>query len=455
MRTNLFKYTGIGVISLLVLFFSRCEKMEDTYKQFYQDGETVYVGKADSLITRPGKNRIELSWLLLSDPKVTSYKVYWNNRSDSVIGVVHKTAEIDTVSVLFHELEENIYHFEVIHYDKNGNSSIVASTVGQVFGENYQQSLLQRRLLSASRDRRDVAFEWDEAEMEVIGVELEYVNQENNSLKHFIGDDIIFDTLKNVKRDEEILYRTAFLPAPNAIDTFYTEQASLMVDYPIPTDGLVAHYPFDNNAQDYSQNQNHASYISANATTNRNDEAKKALYFDGIDDYVEIPTQDYLSIANTGQLTVSVWIRPDVLNFVNYESNGYVNFFGKGETGQHEYTFRINNANISSPSRITTYAFNLSGSGRSTYVQEDYEPYEWMHIVVVYNYLGNTIQIYKNGNYVRAATNYTSGYAPGIGSAPLRIATRDLNGFFEGAFDDLRIFNRTLTAQEIKTLYNE
>ncbi|MPN08047.1 hypothetical protein SDC9_155323 [bioreactor metagenome] len=78
-----------------------------------------------------------------------------------------------------------------------------------------------------------------------------------------------------------------------------------------------------------------------------------------------------------------------------------------------------------------------------------------MHIVVVYDYLNNKIDIYKNGTYVRGATNYTSGYASAIGTASLRIATRDFGSYFEGAFDDLRIYNRVLTAGEIRTLYNE
>ena len=457
MRTNLFKYTGIGVIFLVILYFTRCEKMEDTYKQFYQDGETVYVGKADSLLVSPGRNRIELSWLLLSDPKVTGYKVYWNNRKDSVTGNVNKTAEIDTVRVLFTDMEEDIYHFEIFHYDKDGNSSIMASTVGRVYGETYQQSLLQRRLLSVLRDRRDVLFEWDEAEMNVLGVELEYMNQENTVVKHFIYDDVSYDTLKNVMKEEEILYRTAFLPDRNAIDTFYTLQTALMIDLPIPTEGLVAHFPFDNNAQDYSDNQNHASYINGNPTTNRNDEADKALLFDGEDEYVEIPPQDYLSIANTGQLTISVWIRPDVNDFPGSSgTTGYVNLLGKGEGGgSWEYAFRINNKAASQTNRITTYAHNFAGGGSSTYVQEAFEPYEWMHIVVVYNYLENTIQVYKNGKFVRQNTNYSSTYAPGIGTAPLRIATRNFSTYFTGAFDDLRIYNRPLTDLEIGTLYNE
>jgi hypothetical protein len=39
------------------------------------------------------------------------------------------------------------------------------------------------------------------------------------------------------------------------------------------------------------------------------------LVFDGEDDYIEIPDHADFSLATTGQLSVSAWIRPDVLTF--------------------------------------------------------------------------------------------------------------------------------------------
>jgi hypothetical protein len=61
------------------------------------------------------------------------------------------------------------------------------------------------------------------------------------------------------------------------------------------------------------------------------------LVFDGIDDYIEIPESPDLSVATTGQVTVSGWIRPDVLTFPMVRSAGYVHWMGKGEPGQHEW----------------------------------------------------------------------------------------------------------------------
>jgi hypothetical protein len=41
------------------------------------------------------------------------------------------------------------------------------------------------------------------------------------------------------------------------------------------------------------------------------------------------------------------------------------------------------------------------------------------------------------------------------GTAPVRIGTRDFNSFFQGAVDDLRIYDRVLNPAEIEALYKE
>ena len=65
------------------------------------------------------------------------------------------------------------------------------------------------------------------------------------------------------------------------------------------------------------------------------------LVFDGTDDYVEIADAPQFSIVNTGELTVSAWMRPDALTFPKFEGTGYVHWIGKGEAGQQEWAFRM------------------------------------------------------------------------------------------------------------------
>jgi hypothetical protein len=192
------------------------------------------------------------------------------------------------------------------------------------------------------------------------------------------------------------------------------------------------------------------------------------LVFDGQDDYIEIPDDVQFSVANTGQLTVSAWIRPDVLTFPAFQSTGYVHWLGKGEAGQQEWVFRMYNQSTTDdpprPNRISFYVFNAAGGeGIGSYFQEPVQVGEWIHVVGTAD--GEVTAIYKNGEF-KDCDRYTGtgpgpchNYAPDRwitpthGSAPVRIGTRDLESFFLGAIREVRIWSRALTAPEIAALY--
>jgi hypothetical protein len=44
---------------------------------------------------------------------------------------------------------------------------------------------------------------------------------------------------------------------------------------------------------------------------------------------------------------------------------------------------------------------------------------------------------------------------PGNGTAPVRIGTKDFASHFKGAVDDLRVYDRALSAAEVVQLYND
>jgi|GEM_PF-1796120 len=177
------------------------------------------------------------------------------------------------------------------------------------------------------------------------------------------------------------------------------------------------------------------------------------LYFDGDKDYVSVQDNKVLSVNNTGQLSISVWFNPETLSFKG-ESSGYVNFLGKGKSGQHEYTFRFYNSSNSEkrPNRISFYVFNLTGGyGTGSYFQDPIKAGEWVNIVAVVN--GSDVSIFKNG-VNRDNDTYYEIINPEKGNASLNFGTRDGNSYFNGSLDEIRIYNRTLSNWEINHLYN-
>lgn len=220
------------VVIILTSVFISCEKMDDTYKLFVGSGETIYIGKADSLKIRGGRNRLELSWLLLSDPKISSYKVYWNNKDDSIQGSITRTSDIDTVRLLLNQISEGSHDFDIYLFDKAGNGSIKSSITGAVYGYNYEKSLLNHTFISSRRDNENYIIEWmPEPEDGMVMIEIEYLNSFKEVIKKQIQGEFDVDTLLNFPINGSILLRTKFLPEPMALDTFNT---------------YYQHYSFDN-----------------------------------------------------------------------------------------------------------------------------------------------------------------------------------------------------------------
>ncbi len=66
----------------------------------------------------------------------------------------------------------------------------------------------------------------------------------------------------------------------------------------------MAYYPFNGNADDESGNENHGTVYGATLTEDRFGNADSAYYFDGTNDYIEIP-----SVNPTSAITVSAWVK--------------------------------------------------------------------------------------------------------------------------------------------------
>src|SRR5690606_2603265 len=206
----------------LMMALASCSKM-DEYKQYMSEGETRYVGRADSAIAYPGKNRILLSWLLISDPNITRCKVYWDNRADSAEISVEKTGGIDTIYLMLENMEERTYNFELFTYDDDGNSSVPVYETGAAYGEKYQSVLLPR-LISEAWYRNDTAvITLGAPGNDLYGTQLLYVTGSGETAEVLVepGQDVLL--LTDFKKGASFRYRTLYLPASLAIDTFYTD----------------------------------------------------------------------------------------------------------------------------------------------------------------------------------------------------------------------------------------
>ncbi|MFC1755575.1 LamG domain-containing protein, partial [Thermoproteota archaeon] len=201
----------------------------------------------------------------------------------------------------------------------------------------------------------------------------------------------------------------------------------------------VLNMPFevdeDQNATDYSifgndGNNNGATWIS-------NGHIGGAYDFNGSGAYVDCGNDTSLGI--TGDISIEVWIRPDVLN-----SN--VGIAGIQETPSQEGYLVAGTAG----NRLRFGLDSGSVLSASTIAVS-----KWTHVVGVYD--GSDIMIYINGT-LDNSTGYSSGSTPHLASSSFVIGRwyGNYDGYyFNGDIDGVRVYNRSLSPEQIKALYND
>ncbi len=157
-----------------------------------------------------------------------------------------------------------------------------------------------------------------------------------------------------------------------------------------------------------------------------------ALYFDGVDDYVDCGNADSVNI--TGQITMAAWINTSTAG-----NNAHQHYLGKGN---NSYCIKHNSWNNL---EVVIY---IGGWKVATYGVDDSFNNLWHHMVGTYD--GGQIKLYVDGELL-ATTNQTGAIA--TNADPVRIGTRDGTRWYHtGGIDDARLYNRAISAVEVKKL---
>jgi len=211
--------------------------------------------------------------------------------------------------------------------------------------------------------------------------------------------------------------------------------------------GLVAHYPFEGNANDATPYNNHG-VIGGNPTfqtvTNRPNAAGMSIVFDGDADSVLAPNAVHLISDYT---TIGFWIRVDGINLDDAEA--YILDFGhwserwKISLPQHTKIVWTTNGN--------NVQFDEFISDMDSKDGNELVPGFWWYVTMVHD--GTDDIIYLDGvevNRKPVPTDLNSTALPlGMGNNPI-----DGGQFFEGSLDEVKIYNKALTSTEILQLYN-
>ena len=219
-------------------------------------------------------------------------------------------------------------------------------------------------------------------------------------------------------------------------------QASISQKLTGKEQGLVGYWNFEetsgNTANDLTANSNQGTLVNGVQRTVDNlipvkYPPSKALYFDGVNDYVNAGTDPSLKV--TTNLTLEAWINPQ------QDSRTRIIVGREGE-----YLLALSGADNTIFYAIanTNPGYNWTSTGYAV------KSNEWSHIT--FSFDNGRIKTYVNGQLV-----YTYDGVGTIGDVnsqqdELRIGNRQVNGseFFKGQIDEVRVWNTTRTQAQIQ-----
>lgn len=211
--------------------------------------------------------------------------------------------------------------------------------------------------------------------------------------------------------------------------------------------GLVAHYKFEGDANDATPYNNHGA-IGGNPTfqpvTNRPNASGMNIVFDGVGDSIIVPNAVQLI---SDYATVSFWIRVDGQNLNDAEA--YILDFGhwnerwKISLPQHlKIVWTTNGNNL----QFDHFISDMDSKDGNELVLGF-----WWYVTMVHD--GTDDIIYIDGTEVNrkpVATKLNSTALPfGMGNNPI-----EGGQFFHGALDEVKLYNKALTGDEIEQLYS-
>lgn len=331
--------------------------------------------------------------------------------------------------------------------------------------KNYQQK--EHTLTINDNSHIKITLAWDDPVQESFFSEKELVNDIDLKLISPTNKEYYPWTLdpkdptieaKNTKKDNINNIEQIFVPKENFEKGNWTieistdnckecpQKYSLSWDYIKENEkdkkyeNLVAYYDFEGDFTDKTGNG--YDLTSKNSVGFDKGIKGSAASFDGIDDYAILPDFDHI-LNYDKNWTISMWVYEDGV--------GGNTFFGSSDGGSRTKQFFIGNTTIKISSNADTNAD----------WRIDYKLYisnSWKYLTLTWDKIGS-LKLYINGelmasDYIGKLADYHPNRHNLILGAIFHGYENNIGYHFDGKIDEFKIFNKTLSDEEIKHLYN-
>ena len=232
------------------------------------------------------------------------------------------------------------------------------------------------------------------------------------------------------------------------VNSLYNETATSAASATIDNPSTVAYYKM---ADGTDETGNYDATTVSNVDFNVQGKYGFAGNFNGSSSQI---ITGYAPQAGTTAATISLWI-----NFNSY-ANSYAVIAGDNNSGSTHQGF------LMLATGAPTNAYNSNGhlwvslgnqnSGYDIDASTSFDSYggigSWIHVAVTVS--GTSVSIYMNGSLVKSYTS-TISYAPTASAHNYRLGYVSGWGYLDAKLDQIRFFNKAISASEVSKLYNE
>lgn len=206
----------------------------------------------------------------------------------------------------------------------------------------------------------------------------------------------------------------------------------------VPSDGLVGWWPFNGDAADESGNGNDGTVNGATLTADRNGNLNSAFSFNNAT--ISVPHNSAFGIDENEGHSISLWA------FMTGDQS-VQHLVGKRPDGAQQFNWQLG---FNYPAN---YGLSYGGVGSGVFFglvsQYQIPLNNWIHIICTYQ--ANTCSLYIDGVlYLETTTN---NFYDDV-NCPLTFGNSGNFQAYLGNLDDIGIWNRALTEQEVELLYN-
>jgi hypothetical protein len=241
----------------------------------------------------------------------------------------------------------------------------------------------------------------------------------------------------------------------NANTTIYAyygnSTATLKTDYTNPDKDLVLYMHLDNDTAygessskffDFSKKANNGTCTSC--PTRNTGRFGWAYLFDGLNNYIDLGRPSVLNITGKPNLTESAWVNSRGLQ----QYDGILDNSEGGGAGQGRFAFQIGS---SGRLRVTIGDVDDFKSAAQSISLNN----TWYYVAITLNSSDSSLKFYINGVQSGSTATFTQNLILSTASWKIGRSYNDGAYSWNGTIDEVRIYTRTLGADEISAIYNK